>query len=90
MGSNLGNLFNEIIILVRGRYGVLHVIMNSTGVGVGYRDRTANSARWRGRDDTGESGVGRVRQCMLEDTEREGFGKRFHLVGNVGGLRGRL
>ena len=25
----------------------------------------------------------RVRQCMLEDTEREGFGKRFHFVGNV-------
>ena len=53
MGSNLGNLFNAIIILVRGRYGVLHVIMNSTGVGVGYRDGTVNGAVWRGRDETG-------------------------------------
>ena len=70
MGSNLGNLFNEIIILVRGRYGVIHVIMNSTGMGVGYRDRTANRAVWRGRDDTGEAGVGKGRQCVLGDTGR--------------------
>ena len=53
MGSNLGNLFNAIIILVRGRSGVLHAKMNSTGVGVGYMDGTANGEVWRGRDDTG-------------------------------------
>ena len=71
MGSNLGNLFNGIIILVRGRYGVLHVIMNSTGVGVGYRDGTVNGAVWRGRDYTGKAGAERVRQCVLEDTRME-------------------
>ena len=34
MGSTYGNLFNEIIILIQGLCGVLHVIMNSKGVGV--------------------------------------------------------
>ena len=53
MGSNLGNLFNAMIILVRGQYVVLHGNMNSTGVRVGYRDGTVNGAVWRGRDDTG-------------------------------------
>ena len=70
MGSNIGNLFNAIIILVRGRYGVLHAKMKSTGMGVGYRDRTANRARLIGCDDTGEAGVGKGRQCVLEDTGR--------------------
>ena len=42
MGSNYGNLFNDLIILVWGRYGVLHAIMNSTGVGVGERDKNAS------------------------------------------------
>ena len=70
MGSNLGNLFNEITILVQGRYGVIHAKMNSTRVGVGDRDRTTNGAVWRGCDDTGEAGVGKGRQCVLGDTGR--------------------
>ena len=60
MGSNYGNLFNELIILVRGRYGVLHVIMNSTGVGMVEGDRNASGEGWIGRDYTGEAGLGRV------------------------------
>ena len=42
MSSNHGNLFNEIVTLVRGRYRVLHVTMNSTVVGVGDGDRSAS------------------------------------------------
>ena len=75
MGSNHGNLFNEIIVLVWGRYGVLHVIMNSTGVGGGDGDGTISGIGWSECDDTGEAGVGRVRKCRVEDTGREGWGK---------------
>ena len=77
MVRNHGNLSNELVILVRGRYGVLHVIMNSTGVGVGVRDGdgTTSGGKRSGCDETGEAGVGRVRQCMLEDSGREGWGK---------------
>ena len=73
MSSNHGNLFNELIILVWGHYGVLHVIMNSTGVGDRYG--TTSGAGRRGCDETGEAGVGRGRQCMVEDSGREGWGK---------------
>ena len=73
--SNHGNLFNALVILVRGRYGVLHVIMNSTGVGVGDGDGTTSGAVRIGCDETGEAGVGRGRQCMVEDSGREGLGK---------------
>ena len=75
MGSNHGNLFNDLIILVRGRYGVLHAIMNSTGVGVGDRYGTMSGAGRRGCDETGEAVVGRGRQYMVEDSGREGWGK---------------
>ena len=56
MDNNHGNLSNELIILVRGRYGVLRVIMNITGVGVGfgYGYRSASGAGWSGCNDTGE------------------------------------
>ena len=81
VGSNHCNLFNEIIILVRGRYGVLHIKTNITGVGFG--DRTASGAGWRGSDETGETRVGRGRQCMGADTWREGWEKMSQLVGNV-------
>ena len=40
VGSNHGNLPNEIIFLVLGRYGVLRARMNSTEVLVRDRDRT--------------------------------------------------
>ena len=59
MGSTYGNLFNEIIILIQGLCGVLHVIMNSTGLGVGEREGTASGAGCRGHDEIGESGMGR-------------------------------
>ena len=64
MNSNYGNLFNDIVILVRGHYGVLHVKINSTGVGVvmGDRDRTGSGAGWSGCNKTGEVGVGRGQQ----------------------------
>ena len=66
--SNHGNLFNELVILVRGRYGVIHIIMNITGVGVGDRDETASRSGWRGFDDIWESGVVSARQLRIEDT----------------------
>ena len=53
VGSNHGNLFNELITLVWGRHRVLHVIMNITGVGVGDRYRTAIGAGRSGCNDTG-------------------------------------
>ena len=66
MSSKYGNLFNELVILVRGHYGVLHITMNSmgvgVGVGVGYRDRTRSGAGWSGCDETGEAGVWRGQQ----------------------------
>ena len=77
------NLLNEIIILLRGRYGLLHVIMNTKTVEVGDGDRTANGAVWRVRDETREAVVGRARFCMGEDTGLEGWGKRSQLVKNV-------
>ena len=49
--------------------------MNSTGVGVGDRDRTGSGAGWSGVDKTGEAGVGRRQQCMVEGSRREGWGK---------------
>ena len=57
MSSNHGKLFNELVILVRGCYGVIHNIMNSTGVGVGDRDRNTSGAGWSGCDETEEAGV---------------------------------
>ena len=75
MSSNHGNILNELVILVRGSYGVLHVIINSTGVGVGDRDGTTSGERRCGCDETAEAGVGRGRQCMLEGSGREGWGK---------------
>ena len=62
MGSNLGNLFNEIIILVWERYRVLRVIINSTGVGVVDRDGTASGVGRSGCDETRKAGLGRGRQ----------------------------
>ena len=55
MSSNHGNLFNELVIRVQGSYGVLHVIMNSTGVRVGERDGTTSGAGQSGCDETGEA-----------------------------------
>ena len=75
MGSNHGILFNEIIVLVWGRYGVLHVIMNSTGVGGRDGDGTISGIGWSECDDTREAGVGRLRQRRVEDTGREGWVK---------------
>ena len=64
MISKNGNLFNEIVILVQGRYGVIHVAMNSTGVGVvvGDKDRTVSGEGWIGCDETEWAGVGRGQQ----------------------------
>ena len=75
MGSNHGNLLNELNILVRGRHGVLHVIVNIMGVVVGddYGYRSASGAEWSGCDDTGEEVVGRLIQNRVDDTGREGW-----------------
>ena len=70
MSSNHGNLFNELVILVRGHYRVLHVIMNSTGVGVGDRDGTTSGSGRSGWAETGEAEVGRRRQCIVENRGR--------------------
>ena len=70
MGSNHGNLYNELIILVRWRYRVLHVIMNRMVVGVGDGDGTVSGAGCSGCDDTGGSGVGKEQQRRVEDTGR--------------------
>ena len=70
MGSNHGNLFNDLIILVRECYVALHVIMNSTGVGVGVEDGSGTGAGRSGCDETGEAVVGRGKQCMVDDTRR--------------------
>ena len=51
MGTNHGNPFNKLTILIQGRCGVLHVIMNSKGVGVGDRDRNNIGAGQSRRDD---------------------------------------
>ena len=75
MGSNHGNLFNDLVILVWGRYVVLHVTMNSTVVGVGDRERTGSRGKRMGCDETGEAGVGRGRQFMVEGSGRKGWGK---------------
>ena len=71
MSSNHGNLFNELVILVRGHYRVLHVIMNSTVVGVGDGYGTTSGAGRSGCDETGEAGVGGGTKCMVEDSRRE-------------------
>ena len=71
MSSNHGNLFNELVILVRGHYRVLHVIMNSTGVGVGDGDGATSGGKRSGCDETGEAGVGGGKKCMVEDNGRE-------------------
>ena len=55
MSSKHGKIFNGLVILVQGRYGVLHVIMNSTGVGVGDGDGTTSGAGRSGCDETGEA-----------------------------------
>ena len=72
MSSNHGNLFNELVILVQGRYGVLHVTMNSIGLGVvmGDRDGTGSGSGWSGCDETGEAVVGSGRKCMVEGSRR--------------------
>ena len=75
MCINHGKLFNEPIILVRGCYELIHVIMNRTGVGMGDGDGTTSGAGGSGCDETGEAGVGRGRQCMVEVSGREGWGK---------------
>ena len=68
MGSNHGNLFNELNILVRGRYGVLHVIMNRTRLGTGDGDMNTSGVVYSECDETGKAGVGRRRKCRVEDT----------------------
>ena len=78
MGSNHGNLLNELITLVWGRHIVLHVIMNSTGVGVGDEYKTVSGPGWSGCNDTGEEGVwGGVSHRRVEDTGRYGWGKGY-------------
>ena len=49
MSINHGNLFNDLVILVWGRYVVLHVTMNITGVGVGVGDRDGTTSGGKGR-----------------------------------------
>ena len=75
MGRNHCILFNELVILVLGRYGVLRARMNSTEVLVKDRDRTASGERRSGCDEAGEAVVVRVGQFMVEDSGREGWGK---------------
>ena len=70
MNSNHGNLSNELVILIQGRYVVLHVIMNSTGVVMGDRDGTGSGSGWSGCDETGEAVVGSGRKCMVEGSRR--------------------
>ena len=48
--------------------------MNNTGVGVGEGDETTSGAERSGCDETGEAGVGRGIQCMVEGSGREGWG----------------
>ena len=63
--------------------------MNSMGVGEGDRDGTASGTGWSEWDETREVGVGRLRQCMGEDTSRYGWGNET--VGReCAGVRGRL
>ena len=38
-------------------------------------DGTISGIGWSECDDTGEAGVGRVRNCRVEDTGRDGWGK---------------
>ena len=75
MVNNHGNLFSELVILVRRCYGVLHIRMNSTGVGVGDRDRTISGAGRSGCGETGGAEVGSGKKCMVDDSGREGWRK---------------
>ena len=60
MASNLGDLYNKLLALVQGNYGLLHDEVNNTGVGVGEGNWTASRAGWRKQDGTGETGEVRV------------------------------
>ena len=61
MDSKQGKLSNQLLALVHGCYGVLHVKVKNTGAGVsvGYGDGTASWSGRRGHDGTGEVGGGR-------------------------------
>ena len=57
---NHGNLYNTLLALVQGRYGVLHDEVKGTGAGVGYRNRNVSGARQSGRDVTREKVEGKI------------------------------
>ena len=59
MASNHGNLYNELLALVQGRYRVLHTKANVTGAGVGEGNGTAGGAGWRRGEGKGETMKGR-------------------------------
>ena len=55
VGSNHGNLFSELLSLVRGLYKVLHAEVNVTVVQVIDGKGTTSRAGQCGRDGTGEA-----------------------------------
>ena len=71
MDSNHGNLYNELLVLVLGLYGVIHAEVNILEVGVG--NRRGNGVGRCGQDGKGKTGEGRGR-CAQERSEGEGYG----------------
>ena len=59
MASNHGNIYNELLALVQGRYEVLHVEVNGTGARVGDRNGISSGAGRSGQYGTGNMGEGR-------------------------------
>ena len=59
VNSNHSNLFNELLVLVQGRCGVLHAKVNGTGMVVG--DRNGNTIRLcrSGRNRIGDTRDGK-------------------------------
>ena len=42
VARNHGDLYNKLLAMVQGRYGLIHAEVNSTGVGVGEGNWTAS------------------------------------------------
>ena len=85
MGSNHGNLFNGLLTLARGIYGVLHTNVNGMRLGVGDVNEDMSMVGRHGQYRTGEEGRERGRHVGEggNQEERLGVDKKSPLIVNV-------
>ena len=79
--SNQVRLYNKILSLVQGLYGVLHTKVNGMGAGVEEVNGTASGVGWCGWDGTGDTEKGRGRNKWERSTVEEVGGGENTTVG---------